>query len=90
VAVGITDESGRFRLTCKGRPGCCAGENRVLVMEPELPAHLKVAGAHLERAKYFEALGGRPLPPQYANLVDSPLVVDITADLKEYPFDLTR
>src|SRR5215471_20995710 len=40
-ASGVTDESGRFTLTCNGQPGACAGENRVTVSEAEIPAHLK-------------------------------------------------
>jgi hypothetical protein len=90
VAVGVTDEAGRFKLTCKGRPGACAGENRVLVMESEVPARLKGEGAQAELARYFQSLGGRPLPPKYANLVESPLTANVTAEPKEYTFELTR
>jgi hypothetical protein len=90
VAVGVTDETGRFQLTCKGQPGACACENRVLVMEAELPARLKGEDAQGELAKYLQSLGGRPLPDKYANLVSSPLTANVKAEQKEYAFDLTR
>jgi hypothetical protein len=88
LATGVTDEVGRFRLTCDGRPGACAGENQVLVMESEIPAHLKGENAQAELARYFQKLGGRPLPPRYANLAESPLTADVSAGRKEYAFDL--
>jgi hypothetical protein len=90
IATGVTDEAGRFKLICKGRPGACAGENRVLVMEADLPDALKGENAQLELARYFRSLGGRPLPEKYGDLTQSPLVVDVKADQKEYQFDLTR
>ena len=40
VAIGITDKEGRFRFTCKGSRAA-AGENHVVVMEPDIPANLK-------------------------------------------------
>jgi hypothetical protein len=90
VATGVTDDKGRFTLTCNGQPGACAGENKVLILEAELPANLKGEDALAELAKYFEALGGRPLPTQYANLAESPLKVTVSAERKEYfaTFDL--
>jgi hypothetical protein len=90
VAVGVTDAAGRFKLTCKGQPGACAGTNRVLVMESELPSELKSEEAQAELAKYFRSLGGRPLPPRYANLAESPLTADVTEGRREYNFDLTH
>ena len=41
VASGVTDEAGRFKLTCNGQPGACAGENRVLVTEADIPRPLQ-------------------------------------------------
>jgi hypothetical protein len=90
VATGVTDESGRFQLTCNGQPGACACENRVLVMEADIPARLQSENAQAELAKYFRDLGGRPLPPRYANLTESPLIANVKADQTEYDFDLTR
>jgi len=90
VATGVTDESGRFRLTCNGQPGACACENRVLVLEADIPARLQSESAQADLARYFRELGGRPLPPKYANLAESPLTATVTPDRAEYDFDLTR
>ena len=90
VASGVTDEAGRFRLTCKGQTGACAGQNRVLVMEADIPRRLQDEKAQAELAKYFQSLGGRPIPPKYANLVESPLTADVKADQKVYTFELKR
>jgi hypothetical protein len=90
IATGVTDESGHFKLTCKGQPGACACENRVLVMEAELPDRLKSENAQGELAKYLRSLGGRPLPLKYANLAESSLTANVKPDQKEYPFELTR
>ena len=90
TAKGITDKQGRFQLTCKGQPGACACENRVIIAEPDLPPHLRSESAQAALARHFQSLGGRPLPPKYANLADSPLIAHVTADQREYKFELTR
>jgi hypothetical protein len=92
IATGVTDEKGRFSLTCNGQPGACAGENRVLILESEIPAKLKGEEAQVALAKYFEGLGGRPIPPRYGNLAESPFTVTVTTEKKEYfaSFDLKR
>jgi hypothetical protein len=90
MASGVTDDAGRFQLTCKGQPGACAGENRVLITEADIPRHLQGEGAQVELARYFQTLGGRPIPLKYADLTQSTLTVTVTAGQKDYPFDLTR
>jgi hypothetical protein len=90
VAVGVTDEAGRFKLTCKGQPGACACENRVVVLEADIPRELQSESAQAELAKYLRSLGRPPLPDKYANLATSPLAVTVTAGQTEYNFDLTR
>jgi hypothetical protein len=90
VASGVTDESGRFKLTCKGQPGACACQNRVLVTEADIPPHLQGEAAQLELARYFQALGGRPIPLKYGDLTQSPLAIDVKPEQKDYALDLTR
>jgi hypothetical protein len=90
IAVGVTDDAGRFTLTCKGRPGACAGENTVLVTEAELPNLPRDEKRHPQTAEYFESLGGRPLPQKYTKLLDSPLTADVQAGRTDYDFDLSR
>src|SRR5262249_7030915 len=41
IAVGETDDEGRYKLTCVGKPGACACENRVTVTEGPLPDNLR-------------------------------------------------
>jgi hypothetical protein len=90
IAVGVTDESGRYTLTCNGKPGACAGEHHVLVTEAELPDLPKDERGHPQVAAYFQSLGGRPLPKQYSRVIDSPLIADVRPGRAEYDFDLTR
>jgi hypothetical protein len=90
TARAVTDESGRFRLTCKGKPGAVVGESQVVVLEGPLPANLQGPSAREERAKFLAALGGRPLPPKYGNLSETPLTATVSAEQREYVFDLTR
>jgi hypothetical protein len=90
IAVGVTDEAGRYTLTCNGKPGACVGENHVLVTEAELPDLPKDERGHPLAANYFKSLGGRPLPGKYAKLIESPLTADVRAGRTDYDFDLTR
>jgi hypothetical protein len=90
VASGVTDEAGRFKLTCKGQPGACSGENRVIVTEADIPRHLQGEGSQAELARYFQSLGGRPIPAKYSDLTQSTLSVIVKADQKDYSLDLTR
>jgi hypothetical protein len=90
MAAGVTDEAGRFQLTCNGKPGACACEHRVVVTEADIPPRLQSENAQAELARYLDSLGGRPIPPKYSNLADSPLEAKVTAGRAEYDFDLTR
>ena len=90
IAVGVTDESGRFKLTCKGQPGACACENCVIVMEADIPVRLQSENAQTELAQYKASLGRPEVPPKYSNLAESPLSANVTAGQKEYDFNLSR
>jgi hypothetical protein len=89
IARGVTNQQGQFTLTCKGQPGACACENRVLVLEAPLPAELKGENAQRQLIKYLKSLGDRP-PPRYANLAESPLTANVEAGKKEYKLELNR
>jgi hypothetical protein len=90
IAVGETDEEGRFKLSCLGQPGACACENRVTVTEAPVPAEMRgLSGeAQARVARYRAGLKNRPIPDRYANLAQSPLKVTVTADKKEYNIEL--
>lgn len=90
IAKGITDDEGRFTLTCKGQSGACACGNQVVIVESEFPARLKSETKQNELADYIKSLGGRPLPQKYSNLVETPLVVNVMPGQKDYLFDLKR
>jgi hypothetical protein len=90
TASGVTDEVGHFTLTCKSQPGACTGENQVLILETPPPALPRDAQGHPHAEAYYEKLGGRPVPPEYANVVSSPLKMTVTADQKMYTIDLVR
>jgi hypothetical protein len=87
IAKGVTDDTGRFELTCKGQPGACVGENRVIIVEAELPDRVKGENAQAELAKYKASLGPRP-PPRYGNLIDSNVTVEVHAGRTDYSFEL--
>jgi hypothetical protein len=91
-AAGLTDETGRYRLTCNGQPGACAGENRVLVLESDIPKELRGESLEVQArlVKYQESLGNRPIPAQYGTVAQSPLKVTVKAGQTDYPLDLTR
>ncbi len=91
LATGVTDEKGRFKLTCKGQPGACSGENQVAVKEADFPPELMGAGPtkYQKRREYLDALGPRP-PTKYGNFAESPLKVRVSADRKEYTLELKR
>jgi hypothetical protein len=90
VASGLTDETGRYRLTCNGRPGACAGENRVLVLESDVPPELKGESLEVQArlVRYRQSLGNRPIPGQYGTAVNTPLKATVSPEQTEYNFDL--
>lgn len=90
VAVGVTDDNGHFKLTCKGQPGACACENYVLIGEAPLPAELRGENAQAELARYFQKLGGRPIPQKYASLAENALTAKVTLGAKAFEFELRR
>jgi hypothetical protein len=95
TATGESDDAGEFTLTCHGEAGAAVGENVVLIGESEPPDHLKLSKGRpdeqerLELSKYYESLGGRPLPRKYSNLANSPMIITITPDQKSYKISLT-
>ena len=92
IATGITDKDGRFKLTCKGQRGACACENWVVIAEGPLPDDARgMSGeSQMKASRYLAGLSNRPIPPQYGTAGQTPLVITVTSDRKEYNFDLAR
>lgn len=92
IASGLTDEAGRYQLTCNRQPGACAGENRVLILESADPPELRGESLQVQAklVKYRESLGNRPIPGKYGTAVRSPLQANVTTEKTEYDFDLSR
>jgi len=92
IASGLTDETGRYQLTCNGQPGACAGENRVLILESDAPPELLGESLEVQAklVRYRQSLGNRPIPGKYGTVVRSPLRAAVTAEQTEYDFALTR
>ena len=91
-AFGVTDDDGKFTLTCHGRPGAAAGDNVVVLEESEAPDHLRGKGRidekeRLELNKYYKELGSRP-PAKYSNMATSTLTVTVSPDRKNYNISL--
>ncbi len=92
-ASGVTDDTGKFTLTCRGQPGAALGENVVVVEESEIPENLRGKGRidekeRLELNKYYQSLGNRP-PAKYGNLANSPMTVNVNPNQKSYKLFLT-
>ena len=90
TAEGVTDEAGRFKLMCHGQPGAVSGENQVVVMEGEIPPDLTRSSAREKLRAYLENLPNRPIPAIYANVVQTPLTVQVSAAQTNYCIVLKR
>lgn len=92
IATAVTDETGRFRLTCMGKPGACACENKVTVSEGPMPEDTRAmsAAAQVRATKFLAGLKNRPIPERYTTLAQTPLTVTVTPDRREYDLELTR
>ena len=88
IAVGTTDEKGRFKLSCKGQAGACACENRVTVADAAIPDDVR--GNQAAEAKYAAGLKNRPIPGAYGKLATTPLVIEVTPDQKTYELRLKK
>jgi hypothetical protein len=89
VATGVTDDQGRFKLTCHGKDGACACENIVAVMD-EIPEELTVTSARQRYYEYMASLKNRPVPEKLLSAATSPARVTVTADQKEYKIEFQR
>lgn len=82
IAVGVSDDQGRFSLTCSGSSGACVGPHRVVVEEGPPPPGTSgdSARAQVKMAEYLRSLPNRPIPDVYRNVAQTPLEVEIRAE----------
>jgi hypothetical protein len=94
VATGVTDEQGRFRLTCdvKNEPGASIGKNRVVITDAPAPQGTRgMSGKAQEAAsKYLASLKNRPIPEVYTTAVKTPVVIEVKPEQKDYTIKLKR
>jgi hypothetical protein len=92
IASGVTDESGRAKVTAGGKAGACVGKNKVTVVDAPAPeeARGEDGAAQMKAAQYQKSLKNRPIPPQYATLAQSEASVDVKKGQKEYKLELKR
>jgi hypothetical protein len=90
-AVGVTDENGQYRLATRGQPGASPGDYVVMVTESEYPAELQGRDVPPDKVtRYVRSLGGRPLPPRYADPIKTPLRAAVSPDKRTFNFNLLR
>jgi len=92
IASAVTDDQGRFKLTCNGRSGAVAGENKVTVGEGPVPEKFRgqSAEAQIGASKFMTGLKNRPIPDKFANLAQSSLTVTVDPGQSQYELKLTR
>jgi hypothetical protein len=89
-STGVSDEMGHFTLTCnrQNEPGAVVGKHRVVVIEGPVPGDIR--RNQDKAAEYLAKLKNRPIPVNYATYSQTPLIIDVTADQKEYTVKMTR
>ena len=91
-SVGITDDKGRFTLTCGNqKSGAVVGKHLVLITD-NIPGDFRRADGDTQGklAQYLASLKNRPIPDGYSSISKTPYPVEVTADKKEYELTLTR
>jgi hypothetical protein len=93
-SIGVTDENGRYRLTCnfKQQPGAVVGKHWVLVTEAPVPEEYRRMDGEgqAKYARYAAGLKNRPIPVDYATVGKTPLQLDVTAEKQVYDLNLVR
>lgn len=90
-ASGVTDASGRAKLSCGGKPGACIGANKVTVAEaPDENRSDDPDVAQKQEARRQAELKNRPIPAKYATLAQSDLTLEIKKGQTEYKLELKR
>jgi hypothetical protein len=93
-STAITDDQGRFTLTCayKQQSGAVVGKHHVLVSERPTPGEFRAQDEQTQAryGQYLAKLKNRPIPAAYGKLGTTKLVVEVTADQKTYELKLSK
>ncbi len=87
ASSGYTDEKGHFALTCENqKPGAVVARHTVTILSGRSgPAD------EAEGGRGAAPTGKRVLvPPVYSNPIQTPLLIEVTADKHTYDLDLSR
>lgn len=92
IAEAVTDDKGRYTLTCSGSSGACVGPHKVIVEEGPLPPGTmgESAKSQMKMTAYLQSLPNRPIPSQYGNVAQTPLAIEIVPEKTEYNLKLKR
>lgn len=91
-STAVTDENGRFTLTCayNNQPGAFVGKHTVLIAEPPLPENLRNVRDTRTLEAYHAQLGNRPIPADYSSISKSPIKIEVKEGQTDYKIELTR
>lgn len=92
IAEGVTDENGRYELSCPLGAGGCVGRHKVTVSDAPSPDQAREQSAEGTAAMrtYLRQITNRPLGTAFATLATTPLEVDVTDGGGPYDLTLTR
>ena len=92
-ASGVTDKDGKYTVMLPGasKPGACACECKVTIMEGPVPDSVRESGNdQMAATKFLASLKNRPIPVIYGRMGDTPLQVTVTKDQSVYDFDIKK
>jgi hypothetical protein len=90
IATGVSDDAGKFTLTCGDKPGAAVGECIVTVIEGPVAETLRGEDQQGALAAATAKLKNRPIPGDYGIVAKSPIKVTVSAGKKDYPIELKR
>lgn len=90
IAEGISDDEGRYRLSCPLGTGACIGRHKVTVTDAPSPDDTRDQSVASQRAyeTFRKKLTNRPIGAAFGSVVDTPLEVEVTAEGSEYNLQL--
>jgi hypothetical protein len=92
-SFAVTDDQGRFTLTCVlgQQPGAVTGKHKVLVLEHTPDEMRGMDGRAQQRlAEYTTKLKNRPIPDNYGIVSQTPLTVEVKEGQQVYDLHLSR